>query len=225
MAIADSSKTRVLLVEDQRTLAEALMIAIDAQPDLECVGMADTAEEGLRLAGAWNPDVVLMDIHLPGTDGIDGTRRIKAVHPGVRVFILTADATPEMFTEATAAGATGFLAKNGPFPDVLAAIRTPSRSRALVGGGTFAALVDELRRGVREQAEGEENWACLTAREREVLTLMGDGLSARLIAERLAVTEHTARSHIKRVMAKLRAHSRHEAIAVATRTGLLPGRR
>ena len=220
-----TSVTRVLVVEDQRTLAEALMIAIDAQPDLECAGVTESAEDALLLVASRCPDVVLMDIHLPGISGIDGTRRIKAHHPHIRVFILTADATPQMFTDATAAGASGFLAKNGPFPDVLTAIRTPSRSRTLVAGGTFAALVAEFRRDAGEPAApSEENPASLTAREKEVLTLMGEGLGARPIAERLAVTEHTARSHIKRVMAKLHAHTRQEAVAVAVRTGLLPGR-
>jgi len=216
--------TRVLVVEDQRTLAEALMIAIDAQPDLECAGVVGSAEEAFRLVAARCPDVVLMDIHLPGINGIDGTRRIKAHHPYVRVFVLTADATPQMFTDATEAGASGFLAKNGPFPDVLAAIRTPSRSRTLVAGGTFAALVAELRREAGGPAPSEDNWAGLTAREKEVLTLMGEGLGSRPIAGRLAVTENTARSHIKHVLAKLNAHSRREAVAVAARTGLLPRR-
>jgi DNA-binding NarL/FixJ family response regulator len=218
------SVTRVLVVEDQRTLAEALMIAIDAQPDLECAGAIESAEEALRLVAIRCPDVVLMDIHLPGINGIDGTRRIKAHHPHVRVFVLTADATPRMFDDATAAGASGFLAKNGPFPDILAAIRTPARSRTLVAGGTFAALLARHRSDTREPAPPVENRAGLTAREREVLTLMGEGLAARPIARRLAVTENTARGHIKRVLAKLHARSRQEAVAVAVRTGLLPRR-
>jgi DNA-binding NarL/FixJ family response regulator len=213
----------VLLVEDQRTLSEALMIALNTQPDLECVGAARTTEEALSLTVARCPDVVLMDIHLPGADGIDGTRRIKSLRPAVRIFILTADATPEQFANAIEAGATGFLAKDGPFPDVLAAIRT--RGRAMVTGGTFAALTADLRRGPCEQAERAQNWAFLTDREKEVLTLMGEGLGSQAIAERLDMSRHTALSHVKRILAKLKVHSRREAVIVATRTGLLPGRR
>jgi DNA-binding NarL/FixJ family response regulator len=216
--------TRVLLVEDQRTLAEALVIAIDAQPDLECVGAVETAEEALPIAGARCPDVVLMDIHLPGADGIAGTRRIKAIRPDARVFILTADATPEVFANATAAGAAGFLSKGGAFPDVLAAIRTPPGGRAMMAGDTFAALVADVRRSVRDQAGRRQNWVRLTGREKEVLALMGEGLGSQAIAERLDVSRHTAHSHIKRVMAKLRAHTRREAVAIATRKGLLPTR-
>jgi DNA-binding NarL/FixJ family response regulator len=213
--------TRVLLVEDQRTLAEALAIAIDAQPDLECVGAVSTAEEGLLLARARAPDVVLMDVHLPGADGISGTRLIKAERPDVRVFVLTADATPELFAAAFAAGAAGFLAKDGPFPDVLAAIRTPPTARAMVAGGTFAALIAEFRRAGHAQAAREERVA-LTRREGEVLALMGEDLGARAIATRLGMSEHTARDHVKHILRKLGAHSRGEAVAAATRTGLLP---
>jgi DNA-binding NarL/FixJ family response regulator len=217
--------TRVLLVEDQRTLAEALMIAIDAQPDMECVGAAESAEEALVIAGARRPDVVVMDIHLPGADGIIGTRRIKAIRPDARVFILTADATPELFTDAVAAGAAGFLSKGGPFPDVLAAIRTSPGGRVMMAADTFAALVADVHGGTSGQAGRRQDWTCLTGREKEVLSLMNEGLGAQAIAERLGVSRHTAHSHIKRVMAKLRAHTRRETIAAATRKGLLPGRR
>jgi DNA-binding NarL/FixJ family response regulator len=220
----EAARTRVLLVEDQRTLAEALVIAIDAQPDMECVGAAESAEEALLIAGARRPDVVVMDIHLPGADGITGTRRIKAVRPDARVFILTADATPELFADAVAAGAAGFLSKGGPFPDVLAAIRTSPGGRVMMAADTFAALVAEVRGGTSGHAGRRQDWTCLTGREKEVLALMNEGLGAQAIAERLGVSRHTAHSHIKRVMAKLRAHTRREAIAVATRKGLLPGR-
>jgi DNA-binding NarL/FixJ family response regulator len=215
--------TRVLLVEDQRTLAEALVIAIDAQPDMECVGAAESAEEAFLIAGTRRPDVVVMDVHLPGTDGIAGTRRIKAIRPDARIFILTADATPELFTDAVAAGAAGFLSKGGPFPDILAAIRTSPGGRVMMAADTFAALVAEVRGDTPDQAGRRQNWTCLTGREKEVLALMNEGLGAQAIAERLGVSRHTAHSHIKRVMAKLRAHTRREAIAVATRKGLLPG--
>lgn len=221
----DHATTRVLVVEDQRTLAEALMIAINAQPDLECVGTASTADEALLLADAHRPDVVLMDIHLPGADGIAGTRRIKEHHPAARVFILTADASPAQFSGALDAGATGFLAKDGPFRDVLATIRTRPGSRALVAGDTFAALTAELRRGGDERPETADpapDRPCLTGREREILGLMYEGFGSLEIAERLAVSRHTVFGHIKRIMTKLRVHSRREAIEVATRTGLLP---
>jgi DNA-binding NarL/FixJ family response regulator len=220
---SELARTRVLIVEDQRVLADALTIAIGAQPDLDCVGAAETVEEALRLTATVAPDVMLMDIHLPGVDGIAGTRKVKSAYPEVRVFILTADTTPDLFTDAAAAGAAGFLAKDSAFSDILAAIRTPPEGRIMVGGSTLAALLGELRRGVPPRAGPEGNWAGLTEREREVLSLMGEGLDPRAIAERLVVSLHTARGHVKNVMAKLQTHSQLEAVVVAIRTGLLPG--
>ena len=216
---------RVLLVEDQRTLAEALMIAIDAQPDMECVGAVASVEEAVPLAEMRRPDVVIMDIHLPGADGIAGTRQLNQVHPDARVFILTGDVTPDLFGEAVAAGAAGFLSKGGPFPDILAAIRTSPGRRVMMATDTFAALVAEVRHGSPDQAGRRPERACLTGREKEVLALMNEGLGEQAIAEHLGVSRHTAHGHVKRVMAKLQAHTPREAIAVATRTGLLPGRR
>lgn len=214
---------RVLVVEDERALAGALEVAIDVQSDMTCVGAVSTVDEAVRIAETDRPDVVLMDVHLPGVDGVEGTRRIKARHPDTRVLILTADAAPDLFTDAAAAGAAGFLAKDTAFPDVLAAIRAPSDEKMLVEGATLTALLRGLEPG---EAQGTApNWAGLTTREMEVLELMGNGLDPRSIADRLVVSVHTARGHVKNVMMKIGAHSQLEAVVVATRTGLLPGRR
>ncbi|MEV4321729.1 response regulator [Microbispora rosea] len=214
---------RVLVVEDQRALAGALEIAIDAQPDLHCVGAAGTVEDAVSLVRIHRPDVVLMDIHLPDVDGIEGTRRIKASHPDVRVLILTGDARPDLFAAAAAVGASGFLAKDSKFPDILKVIRAPVEKNILmVEGDPLRALLKD--RSAAPHA-GRENRAGLTPRELEVLRLMGEGLDPRAIAGRLVVSLHTARGHVKNVMMKLGAHSQLEAVVLATRTGLLPGPR
>jgi DNA-binding NarL/FixJ family response regulator len=211
----------VLVVEDQRALAGALAVAIDAQPDMVCVGAVGSVEDALPLVAISTPNVVLMDIHLPGVDGIEGTRRLKAARPATRILILTADATPDLLTGAATAGAAGFLSKDSPFPDILAAIRSPIEGKILVEGDTLAALLEDTRRSNRpgEQAKA----AGLSRREQEVLQLMGEGLDPRAIAARLVVSLHTARGHVKRVMIKLRAHSQLEAVVTATNIGLLPG--
>lgn len=213
----------VLVVEDQRALSDALHIAIDAQPDLRCVGVAASVEDAIRLTADSHPDVVLMDIHLPGTDGIEGTRRIKASAPATRVLILTADNAPHLFGDATDAGADGFLAKDSSLPDILAAIRAPADRKINVEGATLAALLRGRRHEEPPPQPGRRsNWARLTEREREVLGLMGEGLDPGTIAERLAMSPHTSRGHVKSVMVKLNAHSQLEAVIVAIRTGLLP---
>ncbi|GLW07778.1 DNA-binding response regulator [Microtetraspora sp. NBRC 13810] len=215
--------TRVLVVEDQRALAGALEIAIDAQPDLECVGAAGTIADAVPLAAAHSPDVVLMDIHLPDVDGIEGTRRIKASHPEARVLILTGDATPDLLVAAATAGAAGFLAKDSTFPDILKVIRASVDQKIIMlEGSTLQALLRDPGPGTPSPA-GRENWPGLTAREFDVLELMGEGLDPRSIAERLVVSVHTARGHVKNVLTKLHAHSQLEAVIVATRTKLLPG--
>ena len=224
--------TAVLIVEDQQALASALEVAIGAQPDLECLGSAGTVSDALAQVARHIPDVVLMDIQLPGGNGIECTRQIKASHPEVTVLILTGDASATRLAEAAAAGATGFLTKSSSFADILDAIRNPAGGRMVIEGTTLQALIDELRQGeprpgggltlVPAQARNEQDWARLTAREQEVLALMGEGLDPKAISERLVVSLHTARGHVKSVMMKLGAHSQLEAVVVATKSGLLP---
>jgi len=224
--------TAVLVVEDQHALASALEVAIGAQPDLECLGAAGTVDEALGQMSSHVPDVVLMDIQLPGSDGIEGTRKIMAAYPEVSVLILTANATAGQLAAAAAAGAAGFLTKDSSFPDILDAIRNPVGGKLVIEGTTLRALIDELsaaemEHGVEpaepaERAGQVPGWARLTTREQEVLALMGEGLDPKAIAERLVVSLHTARGHVKSVMMKLGAHSQLEAVVVATRAGLLP---
>lgn len=213
---------RVMVVEDQQTLAGALQVAFGVQPDMDCVGAVGTAGEAVALAAASSPDVVLMDICLPGADGIEATRQVKAVCPQVRVLILTADATPARLAAAAAAGASGFLAKDSPFPAILAAIRTPVDGKILVEQTTLAALIESLDRVSAPLDSPMSGEARLTARERQVLALMGEGFDPQAIAQRLVVSRHTARGHVKNILMKLGAHSQLEAVVIATRAGYLP---
>lgn len=213
---------RILVVDDQQTLAGALQVAINAQPDLSCAGAVGTVEDALRLIATLDVDVVLMDIHLPGVGGIEGTRRITASHPGVRVLILTADTAPDLLAAAATAGASGVLAKDSAFADILVAIRTRFDGKILVEAATLA-LLDDLRPDYPARADRTAGEERLTARELDVLELMGEGLDPRAIAERLVVSPHTARGHVKNIMTKLGTHSQLEAVVVATRKGILTG--
>ncbi len=212
--------TGVLVVEDQQVLASALEIAIGTQPDMDCVGTAATVDDALSQVAGRRPDVVLMDIQLPGADGIEGTRRIKAAYPDVSILILTAGATPRGLAAAAAAGARGFLAKDGPFADILAAIRNPMPGKMVIEGATLHELIKDMPgpprpvsgqaqpaevRAVSEAEVSAADTARLTAREQEVLALMGEGLDPSAIAERLVL-----------------AHTQLEAVVLATKSGLLP---
>ncbi|MCX4904165.1 response regulator transcription factor [Streptomyces sp. NBC_00878] len=204
---------RVLVVEDQRALADALAIAIAAQPDLDCGAAVGTVDEALREAARRPPSVVLMDIHLPGSkDGIEGTRLLKAAHPSTRVVVLTADATPGQLARAVTAGASAFLAKHSAFGDILTAIRTTADGKLLVEESTLAARLPE------------QQWerSGLTRREHEVLALLAQGHGLKTIADLLVLSRHTVRGHVKSVLVKLGAHSQLEAVVTATRLGILP---
>jgi DNA-binding NarL/FixJ family response regulator len=220
--------TGVLVVEDQQVLASALEIAIGTQPDLDCVGTAATVDDALAQMAAHRPDVVLMDIKLPGTDGIEGTRQISEIYPRVTILILTAGATPQRLAAAATAGAAGFLAKDASFSDILAAIRNPMPGKMVIHGAALNELIKDLpvpnkaQQPCKQPAQTGPDAARLTAREQEVLGLMGEGLDPNAIAERLVVSVYTARGHVKNVMMKLGAHTQLEAVVIATKSGLLP---
>ncbi len=174
-------------------------------------------------------DVVLMDIQLPETNGIEGTKRIKAAFPDVSILILTAALTSQRLAAAAEAGAAGFLAKDCSFTDILAAIRNPMPGKMVIEGAALAELIKNVPPAPTsaevEQPPGQPprpERARLTAREQEVLALMGEGLDPTAIAERLVLSVYTARGHVKNIMMKLGAHTQLEAVVLARRSGLLP---
>jgi DNA-binding NarL/FixJ family response regulator len=206
---------RVLVVDDHLTFAELLGVALAGQPDMTYVGHAATGEQALRLVAELRPDVVLMDVDLPDLDGIDATERLRANHPDTRVVVLTGNTEQTLVGRATAAGAAGFLTKNGPLGDVLNAVHTAHGGGMTVSSHLLTGLLRSAAAPTSAPAGG------LTPREREVLTLMGSGLDARAMARQLGISVHTCRGHVKSVLGKLDAHSQLEAVAVATRRGLL----
>jgi DNA-binding NarL/FixJ family response regulator len=214
--------TRVMIVDDHRAFAEALGIAIDAQWDLECVGIASTVQEAVDKATEHQPDVVLMDFVLPDLDGIEGTRRLKEVCPETQVVMLTGYAEPDVMAQAAASGACGFLAKESPVGDVIRAIRTASEGGMLVEYSALAAVLERLRdpRPAARRLPAPSS-SRLTQREQEVLTLMAEGLDPRGIARSLGISLYTSRWHVKNILTKLRVHSQLEAVVEALRQGLL----
>jgi DNA-binding NarL/FixJ family response regulator len=209
----------VLVVDGHQTFAELLGHALAGQPDLEYVGHALTGAEAIRLAAELKPNVILLDPDLSDGDGIAIAELLRHRQPDTRVVILTASDESSLVTRATAAGAAGFLSKNGALGDVLNALRTAH-------GGGMTVSTDILARLLRSTAPvvGPRGGG-LTVREDEVLNLMAAGLDARAIARRLGISLHTCRGYVKAVLAKLGAHSQLEAVAIATRRGLIrPGR-
>ena len=209
---------RVLVVDDHRTIAELLGAMIRSQPDLDCVAnvySADDAEAYVRDAEL-APDVAIVDVDMPGRDGLALAAALSESHPQMRVVIMTSHATPEIFARATAAGAAAFIPKESALDDILDAVRFSRR-------GSMWAPTELLQTLGQTQAAAAStgNDSGLTKRELEVLTLLAEGFSVQQISRRLGLSVHTTRGYVKTLLVKLEAHSQLEAVLVAARRGLI----
>ncbi|WP_216842595.1 response regulator transcription factor [Arthrobacter sp. NEB 688] len=207
---------RVLVVDDHRTFTDLLGRAIDAEPDLECLGAAHTVEDAVARTRALVPDAVVMDVQIGDGDGLEATSTLLAHFPDLRVVVLTAFATHSLLERAMTAGASALLPKDGTLEDLLEALRD-------TGGGGFRVHPALLRRLLELQraAPAATETVRLTAREDEVLHLLADGLDPGSIARRLGISRHTSRGYVAALLTKLGAHSQLEAVAVARRRGLV----
>jgi DNA-binding NarL/FixJ family response regulator len=220
-----NTATTVLLADDQALIRAGLRALLDAQPDLEVVGEAGDGDEAFRLVSELVPDVVLMDIRMPGVDGLDATRRIAAEDrlAGVHVVILTTFELDEYVFEALRIGASGFLVKDTEPADLLRAVRAAAGGDALLSPSVTRRLVEEFATKAKPAGLAPE-LDLLTDREREVMGLVAAGLSNDEIAERLYVSPATAKTHVSRAMIKLNARDRAQLVVFAYETGLVtPG--
>lgn len=207
---------RVLIVDDHEVLASSLAVVLDAENDLTTAGTASTLAEARQMIPALQPDVLLLDHRLPDGDGVGAIRELRGLRAGMEVVVLTASAADHVLVEAIEAGASGFLSKTRGIEEVTAAVRAAAVGESVISPEMLNRLLTRFQRG-REHRGAE-----LTDREREVLSLVAEGLSNAAIAERLVVSIHTVRNHIASLSAKLGAHSKLEALAIAVRRGLLP---
>ncbi|MFF4342612.1 response regulator [Kitasatospora sp. NPDC001540] len=215
---------RVLLADDQTLVRAGFRALIDAQPDLQAVGEAEDGERALALARELRPDVVLMDIRMPRLDGLAATRRICADPElaDVRVVVLTTFELDEYVFEALRAGAAGFLVKDTEPGDLLRAVRVAAAGDALLSPGVTRRLIGEF--AARSKEPSTARLDVLTEREREVLALVGLGLTNEDIARRLVVSPLTAKTHVSRTMVKLGARDRAQLVVLAYESGLVrPG--
>jgi len=217
---------RVLVADDQALVRGSFCLLVDTAPDLEVVGEAATGREAVEIAAREKPDVLLMDIRMPGMDGIEATRQVTGSGPtaDVRVLILTTFDLDEYVYAALRAGASGFLLKDTPPADLLAAIRVIADGDALLAPAITRRLIAEFARRPEPGQQPAVTLAGVTDREREVLTLIARGLSNAEIARALHVTVATAKTHVGRLLAKLGARDRAQLVMVAYETGLVqPG--
>jgi DNA-binding NarL/FixJ family response regulator len=192
----------VVVIDDHRVFTDLLALAIDGQPDLRCVAVANTVQDGLAKAAVYPFDVAVVDLQLPDGGGLSVIARLREIRPTARIVVLTGYPRADLMRQSLERGADAFLAKDGALPQILAGIR----------GGPAA---DRL------PASGDEPAIDLTPREHEVLACMAGGLDARLIAHELGLSLHTVRDYIKALLAKLDAHSQLDAVVTADRLGLV----
>ena len=210
--------TRILLVDDHPLFLDGVRAALSGDPDLEVVGEAHDIAAAVELAASTGPDVVLMDLNLPDGSGIDATRQILAVDPGVRVLVMTMAADDDAVVAAMRAGARGYVVKGAGRTDLIQAVRT-----VVTGGAVFSPTVadrlGDFFAGMAAQP-GREVFPRLSDREREVLDLLARGYDNRRIAAELFLSDKTVRNHVSAVLSKLDAPDRAEAILRARRAGL-----
>jgi DNA-binding NarL/FixJ family response regulator len=216
---------RVLLVDDQALVRAGFVMVLSAQPDMTVVGEAGDGTEALALLARTPADVVVMDVRMPVMDGVEATRRICSGPDGPRVLVLTTFDTDEDAFAALQAGASGFLLKNSPPEQLLAAIRVVAAGESVVAPRITRALLDRFAGQLTLPGRADERLAALTDREREVLELVAAGLSNTEIAARLFVAEGTVKTHFGRILAKLELRDRVQAVVFAYEIGLVkPGR-
>jgi DNA-binding NarL/FixJ family response regulator len=216
-----SGPVRVVVADDQVLVRGAFSVLIDSAPDLAVVGEAGTGRDAVDLALRHRPDVVLMDIRMPEVDGIEATRRITAAAEGIRVLVLTTFDLDEYVYAALRAGASGFLLKDTPPADLLTAIRLVAAGDALLSPRVTRRVIEEFARRPEPAQRPAATLTGITAREREVLELVGRGLSNTEIAEYLHVSLATAKTHVGRLLTKLGARDRAQLVIVAYQSGLV----
>jgi DNA-binding NarL/FixJ family response regulator len=217
---------RVLIVDDQSLVRTGFKMILDAEPDIEVVGEAGDGAAAVTMARTLRPDVVLMDVRMPGTDGITATGQITAELPGTRILILTTFDLDDYVHAGLRAGASGFLLKDVPAPHLVAAIRTVAAGDSVLSPSTTRRLIERFvpLLPAPAAAAATDALAALTSREREVFALVAQGRSNREIADTLFLSEGTVKIHVSRLLGKLGLRDRVHAVILAYEAGLrVPG--
>jgi DNA-binding NarL/FixJ family response regulator len=203
---------RVLLADDHLVVRTGLRAMLDQVPDLEVVGEAGDGAEAVALTGSLRPDVVLMDLRMPGTDGVSATARLRELHPTISVLVLTTYDTDADILRAIEAGATGYLLKDVTRDELLGAIRSTAAGRSILASGVASRLLGRMRAPAP---------AALSAREIEVIELVARGHTNKEIARRLHLSEATVKTHLLHIFSKLQVDDRTQAVTTALETGVI----
>ena len=206
---------RVVVIDDHEMFLESVAQRLGDEPDIDMVGVALTAADGVDLAVTTRPDVAVVDYQLPDGDGATLAASIRAASPDTQVLVLTGVPDERLFAAAVAAGCAGFLTKDKAFDELLVAVKHVHAGEPFLPPMMLASLLPRLRGDFHEVGDD------LTTREREILQYLADGLGTQAIAAKLVLSVHTVRNHVQAVLAKLHAHSKLEAVAIAAKAGLI----
>ena len=217
--------TGVLIVDDQALVRVGLSKVLESEPDMTVVGEAADGLAAVAGAARLRPDVILMDIRMPGLDGIEATRRITSAWPGARVLILTTFSLDAYVYESLRAGASGFMLKDAPPEEIAAAVRIVAGGDALLAPSVTRAVIEEFARRVPAGATPDpDSLAELTPRERDVFALLARGLSNPEICQQLVISDATAKTHVAHILQKLGLRDRVQAVIFAYESGVIePG--
>jgi DNA-binding NarL/FixJ family response regulator len=220
---APTEPIRVVVCDDQALVRTGYVTIFDAQPDLTVVGEAGDGDAAVRVVARERPDVVVMDIQMPGLDGIEATRRMAGpdVAEPARVLVVTTFNLDHYVYDAIRAGASGFLLKDAPPGELIAGVRTVAAGEALLAPAVTRRLIGRFGDRVRPAAADGNPLAALSAREREVLRLVADGLSNAEIAAGLVLSHETVKTYVSRILTKLDLRDRVQAVVLAHRVGLV----
>jgi DNA-binding NarL/FixJ family response regulator len=214
-AESTARRTRLLIVDDHDMFAESLRLALSAEEGFDVVGTASSLAQARNLVATTAPDVVLLDHRLPDGLGVESISDLKALRPAANIVVLTAAAEDSMLVTATEAGCAGFILKTSPLDELVTAVRAAAAGEITVSSDLLARLLNRLHH--QHQRPSDE----LTAREREILQLIAEGLTNGAIASRLFISVNTVRNHVQSILAKLDAHSKLEALSIAIRDGVI----
>jgi DNA-binding NarL/FixJ family response regulator len=207
---------RILIVDDHPVTREGLHAALDVEDGVEVIGEAGSGEQAIEDAGSLRPDVVFMDVRMPGMGGIEAARAIRQASPDTKVILVTVDESRASISEAIQAGVSGYLLKDTSPDELVNAARLAVEGKAVIHPQLTRAFIEEV-----QTAEKKGDAAALSRREREILQKVAYGATTKEVAHDLGISPHTVKTHLERIFEKLGANDRAQAVAIAIRTGLV----